>query len=269
MYDCEDYENEETWQVGFHAQWYSANNKQDNNLLAGYRLHTTSDKEKTKCWIPCISITVWPQALFIVILWSSDILYIKYPWMNIFQWTFWSWTEFWCIKINDTRELFLVFYPVRKNYIFFVWNGRYNIFYTRNCLNSEHMVYNISRKLYFYPVDYELAFSLNSTLWPHLAQWNITGDLRFHTMNDCNALIKPAAPGHSTIIIVSSSAADTWGLVVEQTHHLKVVWLRPHHSHNVALLSKVLYLDCLMSSWFRIWIWRMLLWSHNHMQFTI
>ena len=37
-------------------------------------------------------------------------------------------------------------------YIFFAWNGRYNILCTRNWLNSEHMVYNIGGKIYFYPV---------------------------------------------------------------------------------------------------------------------
>ena len=31
---------------------------------------------------------------------------------------------------------------------------------TRNQLNNEHMVHNIQRKIYFYPMDYEPAFMI-------------------------------------------------------------------------------------------------------------
>ena len=72
------------------------------------------------------------KALFILISWSLDIPYIKYPWMNIFQQIFKSWTK---IK-----------------YIFFAWNGHHNILRTRNQLNVEHMVHNIRRKICFYLV---------------------------------------------------------------------------------------------------------------------
>ena len=54
---------------------------------------------------------------------------------------------------------FLVLYSVQIKYIFFVWNGHYNILCTRNWLNSEHKVHNIQGKIYFYPVDYGPALS--------------------------------------------------------------------------------------------------------------
>ena len=35
--------------------------------------------------------------------------------------------KFWCVKIDNTKVYSVTFYPVWIKYIFFAWNGRYNI----------------------------------------------------------------------------------------------------------------------------------------------
>ena len=69
---------------------------------------------------------------------------------------FWSWTKF-LIHKNPWQQsiyifFFLVLYLVRIKYIFFTWNGRYNILSTRNWVNSECMVHNVWGKIFVYPV---------------------------------------------------------------------------------------------------------------------
>ena len=106
--------------------------------------------------------------LFIVLSWSSDILYIKYLWINSFHFFFWF-PSFDALQSKPPEYILLDLYPVWIKYIFLnvKWSLKHIM---RKKSNSKHMVHNIKEN----ERSYRLLWIGHNILHIALGEWSKT-----------------------------------------------------------------------------------------------